>query len=101
MFIFLLGIYGGLDEELFNDIQEGMDATIATPPSSLLPNVHYECMASMFNDTGFFCKSIPQLQEAVSHALRAENKPSIINVMINPGAQRKAQDFDWLTRSKL
>ncbi|XP_071532225.1 2-hydroxyacyl-CoA lyase 1-like isoform X7 [Panulirus ornatus] len=95
------GIYSGLDKELFNEIRDGMDAAIATPPTSLLPTVHYECMASMFSETGYFCKSVPELQEAVSQALEEENKPSLINVMINPGAQRKVQDFDWLTRSKL
>lgn len=28
-------------------------------------------------------------------------KPTIINVMISTSAQRKQQDFDWLTRAKL
>ncbi|XP_069168406.1 LOW QUALITY PROTEIN: 2-hydroxyacyl-CoA lyase 1 [Procambarus clarkii] len=92
---------GGLDEELFNDIRDGMDAAIATPPNSLLPNAHYERMASVFNDTGYFCKSIPELQASVTKALKEEHKPSLINVMINPMAQRKQQEFDWLTRSKL
>jgi 2-hydroxyacyl-CoA lyase 1 len=27
--------------------------------------------------------------------------PAIINVMINPSADRKPQDFAWLTESKL
>ncbi|KAG7172512.1 2-hydroxyacyl-CoA lyase 1-like [Homarus americanus] len=95
------GIYAGLDERMFEEIQEGMDATIATPPTSLLPNVHYERITAVFNDTGYYCKSIPELQEAVNQALREKHKPSLINVMINPMAQRKTQDFDWLTRSKL
>lgn len=95
------GIYGGLDDEIFTDIREGMDATIATPPTSLLPTVHYERIASMFNGTGYFCKSIAQLKVAITQALKEDHKPSIVNVMINPMAQRKAQEFDWLTRSKL
>nr|XP_053633949.1 2-hydroxyacyl-CoA lyase 1-like [Cherax quadricarinatus] len=95
------GIYGGLDEELFDDIRDGMDVTIATPPTSLLPSVHYERMASVFNDSGYFCTSIPELQAAVTQALKEQHKPSLINVIVNPMAQRKAQDFPWLTRSKL
>ncbi|KAK7066900.1 2-hydroxyacyl-CoA lyase 1 [Halocaridina rubra] len=95
------GIYGGFSEEMFSDIREGMDTTIATPPMSLLPSAHYERIATVFNDTGYFCQTVPQLKEAVSEALRKGDKPTLINVMINPMAQRKAQDFDWLTRSKL
>ena len=95
------GIYGGLTEELFNDIREGTDPTISTPPSSLLPQAHYERMAAVFGDVGHFCTTIPQLQKAVTQALSDSSKPSLINVLINPMAQRKTQDFDWLTRSKL
>lgn len=95
------GIYGGLTEELFADIREGTDPAISTPPTSLLPQAHYERMAAVFGGSGHFCSTIPQLQKAVSQALQNDSKPSLINVMINPMAQRKAQDFDWLTRSKL
>lgn len=100
-FTFYLGIYGGLSEELYKDIRDGMDATLATPPTTLLPSAHYERMATMFNDSGHFCTSITQLQQATSKAIADSSKPTLINVMINPMAQRKAQDFDWLTRSKL
>ena len=95
------GIYGGLTEELFSDIREGMDPALATPPTSLIPQAHYERMAAVFGDDGHFCTTIPHLQKAVSQALSDDSKPSLINVMINPMAQRKSQDFDWLTRSKL
>lgn len=96
------GIYGGLDDELFKDIRDGADVTIATPPTSLLPSARYERMASVFNgDTGHLCRTIPELEAAVKQSLGVNDKPSMINVLINPMAQRKAQDFDWLTRSKL
>ncbi|KAK4313569.1 hypothetical protein Pmani_015101 [Petrolisthes manimaculis] len=95
------GIYGGLSEELYKDIRDGMDTTLATPPTTLLPSAHYERMATIFNDSGHFCSSISHLQQVTSQALTDSSKPTLINVMINPMAQRKAQDFDWLTRSKL
>ncbi|XP_064095643.1 2-hydroxyacyl-CoA lyase 1-like [Macrobrachium nipponense] len=95
------GIYNGLDDETFNDVRDGMDSTIATPPTSLLPCVHYERIATAFDDVGYFCKSIVDLKGAYIQALSNKDRPAIINVMINPMAQRKAQDFDWLTRSKL
>ncbi|XP_042882055.1 2-hydroxyacyl-CoA lyase 1-like [Penaeus japonicus] len=95
------GIYGGLDKELFQDIREGADVTIATPPTSLLPSARYERMASIFNESGHLCTTIPELDAAVKLSLSQTQKPSLINVLINPMAQRKAQDFDWLTRSKI
>lgn len=90
-----------MTEELFNDIREGMDTAIATPPPSLTPSAHYERMASIFNDTGYFCTSVHQLKDAVAEAFRNKDKPSLINVMINPMADRKPQNFAWLTRSKM
>lgn len=95
------GIYGGLDKELFQDIRDGVDVTLATPPTSLLPSARYERMASIFNESGHLCTTIPELESAVKLSLAETQKPSLINVLINPMAQRKAQDFDWLTRSKI
>nr|XP_027216993.1 2-hydroxyacyl-CoA lyase 1-like [Penaeus vannamei] len=95
------GIYGGLDKELFQDIRDGVDVTLATPPTSLLPSARYERMASIFNESGHLCTTIPELESAVNLSLAESQKPSLINVLINPMAQRKAQDFDWLTRSKI
>lgn len=95
------GIYGGLDKELFQDIRDGVDVTLATPPTSLLPSARYERMASIFNESGHLCTTIPELESAVKLSLAESQKPSLINVLINPMAQRKAQDFDWLTRSKI
>lgn len=95
------GIYGGLDKELFQDIRDGVDVTLATPPTSLLPSARYERMASIFDESGHLCTTIPELESAVKLSLAESQKPSLINVLINPMAQRKAQDFDWLTRSKI
>lgn len=95
------GIYGGLDKELFQDIRDGVDVTLATPPTSLLPSARYERMASIFDESGHLCTTIPELESAVNLSLAESQKPSLINVLINPMAQRKAQDFDWLTRSKI
>ncbi|PSN51575.1 2-hydroxyacyl-CoA lyase 1 [Blattella germanica] len=95
------GIYGGLDEETFQSIREVGDTTKVTPPTSLSTNVQYERMMEMFNSKGHFCNTIPQLQDALKESLQVKDKPSIINVLINPSADRKPQNFSWLTESKL
>ncbi|KAJ9581741.1 hypothetical protein L9F63_003918 [Diploptera punctata] len=95
------GIYKGLDEETYESIREAGDVTKVTPPTSLSTNAHYEKMTEMFNSKGHFCINIPQLLDALKQSLKVEDKPSIINVMINPNADRKPQNFNWLTESKL
>lgn len=55
----------------------------------------------LFNEKGHFCTTIPELQEALNISLKSVDKPNVINVMINPSADRKPQSFNWLTESKL
>ncbi|KAK2711820.1 hypothetical protein QYM36_012823 [Artemia franciscana] len=95
------GIYAGLDHGLFHDLADGSDPAITLPPTSLTPGCRYEKMAEMYGGKGYVCKSIKELHSAVENALKETSKPTIINVFISPVAQRKAQDFDWLTRAKM
>ncbi|KAF6207624.1 hypothetical protein GE061_016071 [Apolygus lucorum] len=95
------GIYGGFSEEVWKDITSAGPITKFSPPSSLVPNTHYEALAKLGNGKGFFCTTVDQLQEAISEAFKVEDAPSIINVMINPSSDRKPQSFAWLTESKL
>lgn len=95
------GIYGGFDAETYKDIREGGDLTQVTPPSALTVETRYENLMTMFGLKGFFVREIPELQQAVKEALTYTDKPTIINVIINPSADRKPQTFNWLTESKL
>lgn len=95
------GIYGGFDAETFKDIREGGDLTQVTPPSALTVETRYDNMMTMFGLKGYFVREISELQKAVKEALTFTDKPTIINVIINPSADRKPQTFNWLTESKL
>ena len=58
----------------------------------------------MFNgkeQNGFMCRTRDDIKNAMKKALNITDSPSLINIMINPMAQRKAQAFEWLTRSKV
>lgn len=55
----------------------------------------------LFNMDGYFVKTVPELQKAVKESLALKDRPSIINVIISPTADRKPQSFGWLTESKL
>lgn len=95
------GIYGGFDQETFDAIRNSGDLSQVTPPSALGVQVRYEEMMKMFGLNGHFCKEIPELQAALRDAQKLTDKPTIINVAINPSSDRKPQTFNWLTESKL
>lgn len=69
------------------------------PVTSLLggSEARYEMLAEAFGGRGFFVTEPAQVQPALKAAL-ALDVPSIINVIINPMAGRRQQEFDWLTR---
>ncbi|KAJ3647198.1 hypothetical protein Zmor_024728 [Zophobas morio] len=95
------GIYGGMPEDVYKDVQESGEVTKVTPPTTLTFSTRYENMMGLFGKKGYFVTSISQLQQAVKEALKVNDGPSIINVIISPSADRKPQTFSWLTESKL
>ncbi|KAH1015750.1 hypothetical protein HUJ04_007087 [Dendroctonus ponderosae] len=95
------GIYTGMEPEVFKDIQESGDVTKVTPPGCLSSCTRYDNMMALFGKSGHFVQTVPELQTAIKQALQNQNEPTIINVIINPTADRKPQSFNWLTESKL
>lgn len=73
----------------------------STPPSALSVETHYEAISNMFGYSGYFVKTIPQLEKSLKEALNINDRPTIINVIINPSSDRKQQSYNWLTESKL
>lgn len=62
------------------------------PPMSLTANIRYDKLASAFeNFNGYHAETPEQIRSAFEKALAQTNKPSIINIAINPSADRKAQ----------
>lgn len=69
---------------------------------SLTPECHYECLARLGSTgKGFLCRTTQELDSAMQEAIKNTAGPTLINVLISPVAQRKPQEHDWLTRSKL
>lgn len=97
------GIYNGLNTEIWDQCrnQDEYPLSVATPPTALLPNARYEQMTAMFGGKGFLAHTVEEIEAAVKDALAIKDQPSIINVMIEPLSQRKAQEFSWLTKSKM
>ncbi|HEY8490315.1 MAG TPA: oxalyl-CoA decarboxylase [Dehalococcoidia bacterium] len=76
---------------------ERLDPERPVPPGALLPGARYEKVMEAFGGLGFYAETPDQLRAALREALAAE-RPSLINVPINPRARRKPQPFPWLTR---
>lgn len=58
-------------------------------------------MMSLFGRVGYFVQTIPELKKAAKEAFQIKDGPTVINVIIDPTADRKPQTFNWLTESKL
>uniref|UniRef100_A0A7N5KIK0 2-hydroxyacyl-CoA lyase n=1 Tax=Ailuropoda melanoleuca TaxID=9646 RepID=A0A7N5KIK0_AILME len=95
------GIYQGFDADSWKEMLKFGDAVAVAPPVCLLPNSHYEQVMMAFGGKGYFVQTPEELQKSLKQSLADTTKPSLINVMIEPQAMRKAQDFHWLTRSNM
>jgi 2-hydroxyacyl-CoA lyase len=74
-----------------------MDPSRPPLPTSYVPQARYEKVIEAFGGEGWFVETPDQLRPALDKAF-ASGKPNIVNIMINPSAQRKPQQFAWLTR---
>ncbi|XP_041982127.1 2-hydroxyacyl-CoA lyase 1 isoform X2 [Aricia agestis] len=95
------GIYNGLDAETMASLREAGDPATCSPPTSLSTEVRYEKMMELFGASGHLCRTVDEIQAAVKASLAVTDRPSIINILISPQANRKPQTFNWLTESKL
>ncbi|XP_004603868.1 2-hydroxyacyl-CoA lyase 1 [Sorex araneus] len=95
------GIYQGFDVNTWKEMLKFGDPTAKAPPVCLLPNAHYEKIMSAFGGQGYFVQTPEELQKSLRQSLADTSKPSLINIMIEPQAVRKTQDFHWLTRSNM
>ncbi|XP_066029226.1 2-hydroxyacyl-CoA lyase 1 isoform X1 [Pocillopora verrucosa] len=96
------GIYNGVDEESWDEL--GVNPAKSAPPTALLPKARYERIIEAFGGKGFFAETPDELKKALESAFvetGKNKKPVLINVMISPYADRKPQEFFWLTRSKM
>jgi 2-hydroxyacyl-CoA lyase 1 len=81
------GIGGGVDD--FDPAN--------VPVSVYTPRARYDKIADAFGGRGFFVTKPGELGPALKDAL-ASPVPTIVNVMLNPRADRKPQKYGWLTR---
>ena len=81
------GIGGGMDE---------LPTDKPIPAPLLTPRARYDLMMEAFGGKGLLVEDPKDLRAALDEAL-AFDGPAIINVLLNPRADRKPQKFAWLT----
>ncbi len=67
------------------------------PPNALTPLAHYEKVIEAFGGDGYYIENPDDLRPALDKAMAAK-RPALINVVIDPQAKRRPQQFAWLTR---
>jgi 2-hydroxyacyl-CoA lyase 1 len=66
------------------------------PPSILTYGARYDRMMEGLGGRGFFVKDPKDLRGALDEAMGFDG-PALVNVLLNPQAGRKPQEFGWLT----
>ncbi|BFY97007.1 hypothetical protein BsWGS_00047 [Bradybaena similaris] len=95
------GIGFGITEDEWKLAEKSGDPLLTIPPKSLNPNTRYEKLMEAFGGGGYFVRTTEELRASLKEALKNTRMPCVINVMINPQAMRKAQEFSWLTKSNM
>jgi 2-hydroxyacyl-CoA lyase 1 len=84
------GIGSGIDE---------LPTDKPIPPGVLTPRARYDLMMEAFGGMGILVEDPKNLKEALDDAMAFEG-PAIINVLLDPRAGRKPQQFAWLTKEE-
>ncbi|GAB1599297.1 2-hydroxyacyl-CoA lyase 1-like isoform X1 [Argonauta hians] len=95
------GIYSGLDKDSWNDLQQQDDMALVVPPTALSPELRYDKIIEAFGGRGMLVRSAQDLYNGLKTALEDEENAYLLNILIDPVATRKTQEFSWLTSSKL
>lgn len=82
------GIGGGMDE---------LPTDKPIPAGVLTPRAGYEMIAEGFGGKGFMVDDPSDLRRTLDESM-AFDGPTIVNILIDPRAGRKPQEFGWLTK---
>jgi len=74
-----------------------MDPNRPPPAFAYTVNARYEKIIEAFGGKGYFVTTVNDLRPTLKEAM-GYPRPCIVNIMIDPRAQRKPQKFNWLTR---
>jgi len=67
------------------------------PPNAFVPNARYDKVIEAFGGKGYHVETPAEFRAALQESFDSGNT-TLINVMIDPVARRRPQQFAWLTR---
>uniref|UniRef100_A0A667ZGC0 2-hydroxyacyl-CoA lyase n=1 Tax=Myripristis murdjan TaxID=586833 RepID=A0A667ZGC0_9TELE len=85
------GIYSGVDPETWKEMAKMGDLTTIAPPVTLLPEARYDEVMTAFGGRGFLVRTVEELRSALKLSLSDWERPSLLNVLIDPASDRKQQ----------
>uniref|UniRef100_A0A0N5B531 2-hydroxyacyl-CoA lyase n=1 Tax=Strongyloides papillosus TaxID=174720 RepID=A0A0N5B531_STREA len=96
------GIYRGLTTEDWNDMESdnNEDRCLTLPVLSLTPECRYDKMCEAFGGVGVLVRTVPEIEKELDKTNISKNV-TLINCIIANDSERKAQEHQWLTRSKI
>uniref|UniRef100_A0A674C1L1 2-hydroxyacyl-CoA lyase n=1 Tax=Salmo trutta TaxID=8032 RepID=A0A674C1L1_SALTR len=87
------GIYSGVDAETWEMMGKMGDLTTVAPPVTLLPEARYDEVMNAFGGRGFLVRTEEELRSALQLSLSDWERPSLLNVLIDPSSDRKQQEI--------
>lgn len=64
---------------------------VRAPPVTLLPEARYDEVMAAFGGKGYLVRTVEELRSALELSLTDWQKPSLLNVLIDPSSDRKQQ----------
>lgn len=64
---------------------------VRAPPVTLLPEARYDEVMTAFGGRGFLVRTVEELRSALELSLSEWQRPSLLNVLIDPSSDRKQQ----------
>lgn len=96
------GIYRGLTKENWNEMEcdDDEDRCFSLPVLSLTPECRYDKMCEAFNGVGVLVRTVSEIKQELEKSSNSKNV-TLINCIIANDSERKPQEHQWLTRSKI
>lgn len=64
---------------------------VRAPPVTLLPEARYDEVMAAFGGKGYLVRTVEELRSALELSLTDWQRPSLLNVLIDPSSDRKQQ----------
>ena len=94
------GIGSGETADVVDEL-DGTQRLTELSVRSLSVDCRYDQMSEALGGRGAFVRTQDEIARALDAAYAETERPTVINIIIQPDASRKPQEFGWLSRAKM